>query len=343
MIFRDSDCGTVPVVDEGKPVGILTDRDVALALPEYPDLAARPVGDLMTKDVVTVPADTPLPALREKFGAAKVRRLLVTDPDGGLRGIVAWSDLTARLPEQEIGRVVSEVVGRPGVGDASDVKNRTPTRPGAERQDDRAAAGSRWAWARPAAFWGLLRATASEWMEDKVPRLGAALAFYSVLSIAPAARHRHRDRGPGLRRGGRSRPACRPVARGGRAGRGECHPGDDQERQQARHGHARRPARGRHPALRRLGRVRPAPGRDEHHLGGPAQAGPGRPGDPQGPIPLLRHGARHRLPAAGLAGPQRGRWRRSSRSRAAWPPASGRCSRWRTSSSRSPSSPSSSR
>jgi membrane protein len=42
-----------------------------------------------------------------------------------------------------------------------------------------------WAWARPSAFWGLLRTTIHEWSEDKVPRLGAALAFYSVLSIAP--------------------------------------------------------------------------------------------------------------------------------------------------------------
>ena len=45
--------------------------------------------------------------------------------------------------------------------------------------------GNPWAWVRPKAFWGLLRATAGEWSEDKVPRLGAALAFYSVLSIAP--------------------------------------------------------------------------------------------------------------------------------------------------------------
>ena len=51
--------------------------------------------------------------------------------------------------------------------------------------NDTSAAGGTWAWARPAAFWDLLRTTAREWSEDKVPRLGAALAFYSVLSIAP--------------------------------------------------------------------------------------------------------------------------------------------------------------
>src|SRR4051794_41921403 len=35
------------------------------------------------------------------------------------------------------------------------------------------------------AFWGLLRASASEWLEDKAPRLGAALAYYTVFSLAP--------------------------------------------------------------------------------------------------------------------------------------------------------------
>ena len=185
MIFRDSDCGAVPVLDEGKPVGILTDRDVALALTEHPDLADRPVADLMTKDVITVPADTPLPALQEKFGEVKVRRLLVTDPDGGLRGIVGWSDLAARLPEREVGRVVSEVIGASGAKGTAGREARVPTRPGDRPAQDRPAGDSRWAWAKPAAFWRLLRATTSEWMEDKAPRLGAALAFYSVLSIGP--------------------------------------------------------------------------------------------------------------------------------------------------------------
>lgn len=35
------------------------------------------------------------------------------------------------------------------------------------------------------ALWGLLRETVSEWSQDKVPRLGAALAYYTVFSLAP--------------------------------------------------------------------------------------------------------------------------------------------------------------
>src|SRR5690242_15770722 len=33
--------------------------------------------------------------------------------------------------------------------------------------------------------WSLIRQTASEWSKDKVPQLGAALAYYTALSIAP--------------------------------------------------------------------------------------------------------------------------------------------------------------
>src|SRR4051794_17158604 len=40
-------------------------------------------------------------------------------------------------------------------------------------------------WMRLSDVWSMLKETAEEWMEDKAPRLGAALAYYSVLSLAP--------------------------------------------------------------------------------------------------------------------------------------------------------------
>lgn len=37
----------------------------------------------------------------------------------------------------------------------------------------------------PHAFWGLITQTYAEWTKDNVPRLGAALAYYTVFSLAP--------------------------------------------------------------------------------------------------------------------------------------------------------------
>jgi CBS domain-containing protein len=113
LIFRDADCGAVPVVDAGQPVGIVTDRDVALALADVPDLPNRPVSDVMTKGAVTVPPDAPLDEIKDQFGAHGVRRLLVADPSGQLLGIVAWADVARYMPDRDVGEVVTEVVQQP--------------------------------------------------------------------------------------------------------------------------------------------------------------------------------------------------------------------------------------
>jgi CBS domain-containing protein len=111
LIFRDEDCGVVPVLEDGKPVGVLTDRDVALAVAEAgPDLAQRPVTDFMTKGVAAVLPEDTAETIVAKFGDKGVRRLLVIDAAGQLRGILAWADLASYLPDQGIGRVVTDVV-----------------------------------------------------------------------------------------------------------------------------------------------------------------------------------------------------------------------------------------
>jgi CBS domain-containing protein len=113
LIFRDADCGAVPVVEAGKPIGVLTDRDVALALANYPDLVSREVTEVMTKGVITVKPTDPLTTVRERFGEHAVRRLLVIDEKDQLVGIVAWADIAQYLDECPIGQVVEEVVTAP--------------------------------------------------------------------------------------------------------------------------------------------------------------------------------------------------------------------------------------
>jgi CBS domain-containing protein len=113
MIFRDADCGAVPVLDNGKPVGILTDRDVALALAEHPDLATRSVSDIMTEGVVSVLPDASLTEVEAIFAQHGIRRVLVVDADDRLVGIISWADIAPWASDPEVGRVVSNVVEQP--------------------------------------------------------------------------------------------------------------------------------------------------------------------------------------------------------------------------------------
>lgn len=111
MIFRDADCGAIPITDTGKPIGVLTDRDVALAISNHQtDLGRVPVGDLMNKDVVTIELDETLDSAMEKLGDHGVRRLMVVDGNGLLQGVLSWTDLVPHLSASGLGRVVSRIV-----------------------------------------------------------------------------------------------------------------------------------------------------------------------------------------------------------------------------------------
>ncbi len=108
-VFQDADCGAVPVVDAGRPIGILTDRDVALAVANNPDLGNQPVADFMSKEVISVEPDASLEQVATMFGQHGVHRLLVIDAAGQLQGIIAWGDLAPHVSEARLGRVVGEM------------------------------------------------------------------------------------------------------------------------------------------------------------------------------------------------------------------------------------------
>jgi CBS domain-containing protein len=111
LIFRDADCGAVPVLEDGKPSGIVTDRDVALALAVHGErLPGVPVSAVMAKGVVSVAPDDSLDVVLERIGDEQVRRLLVLDPEGNLLGIIAWADIAPYVPSGKLGRAVEEVV-----------------------------------------------------------------------------------------------------------------------------------------------------------------------------------------------------------------------------------------
>lgn len=128
-VMRDQGVSCLVVADAGRPVGIVTERDVLWAAAHRDeDFADRPVAELMTAPVITVPEDTMLVEAYHLLAKKRVRHLVMVDAAGLIRGVLTQSDLIERLGYDslsEIRRVDSimtrEVVTAPGsisVGEA---------------------------------------------------------------------------------------------------------------------------------------------------------------------------------------------------------------------------------
>jgi CBS domain-containing protein len=104
-------CGTVPVVENGRVLGIVTDRDICIALGTRNVRAA----DTLVKDVALPklfycgPEDDIHEALKT-MSAQKVRRLPVLDSKGTLQGILCLDDIVMYAEEKAADLTYFDVV-----------------------------------------------------------------------------------------------------------------------------------------------------------------------------------------------------------------------------------------
>jgi CBS domain-containing protein len=98
----DRDVGTLVVVDHGRrPVGLVTDRDIALrATATGRDPTTIRVTEIMTVDPQTVTEDTPIETALSLMRSAACRRLVVVDATGRLAGILSLDDVLGLLAEE---------------------------------------------------------------------------------------------------------------------------------------------------------------------------------------------------------------------------------------------------
>jgi CBS domain-containing protein len=101
-IMRDEDTGVVPVVDNGKPVGVITDRDIVIRAVAEDGKLNRPIREIVTTEVVAVHPDMSVQEATELMSEYQVRRLPVIDNDR-LVGIVSIGDIAVK--EGKDGRV----------------------------------------------------------------------------------------------------------------------------------------------------------------------------------------------------------------------------------------------
>ena len=93
-IMREEDCGVVPVVDNGRPVGIVTDRDIVIRA-VADGLGDKAVREIATTDLVFVKPDASTKEAEKLMSQRQIRRLPVVENDR-LVGIVSLGDIAVK-------------------------------------------------------------------------------------------------------------------------------------------------------------------------------------------------------------------------------------------------------
>lgn len=92
--MADAGVGSLPVVSGGRPLGVVTDRDIVVrALAEGLKPRETSVESVMTPEIVSIGEDDDASEAAKRMADAQVRRLLVVDARGALVGVVSLGDL----------------------------------------------------------------------------------------------------------------------------------------------------------------------------------------------------------------------------------------------------------
>jgi CBS domain-containing protein len=111
QVMRDENVGSVVVAEEGHPLGIVTDRDLAvrvIAAGRAPE--KTPLRDVMSGDPVFLARERGLDQVFATMRQQHVRRIPVVDAEGRLEGVLALDDLLPLLADQ-LGELAEAIRG----------------------------------------------------------------------------------------------------------------------------------------------------------------------------------------------------------------------------------------
>ena len=116
-LMRDQNVGSVVIIDNDRPIAMITDRDIALVVGADGVDRSQRVKPYAAHPLVT--GDT---AMNVEEAAAhmvqnRVRRLPILDGDGGLAGIVTLDDLAIRTGDLEMAQQITSQVAKAALPD----------------------------------------------------------------------------------------------------------------------------------------------------------------------------------------------------------------------------------
>ncbi len=107
--MKSEDIGSLPIVEGDQLVGVITDRDLAIRVVAEGRGTDTTVGEIASKDVVTVDPQQGIDEAARLMAEHQVRRLPVVEEDGRLVGILAQADIAQTGHDALTGETVQQI------------------------------------------------------------------------------------------------------------------------------------------------------------------------------------------------------------------------------------------
>ena len=107
-IMKSEDVGSLPIVED-RLVGVITDRDLAIRVLAEGAAADTPVGEIASRDLVTIDPEQSLEEAARLMAEHQIRRLPVVEEDGKLVGILAQADVAQTGEDSLTGDLVQQI------------------------------------------------------------------------------------------------------------------------------------------------------------------------------------------------------------------------------------------
>lgn len=111
--MSEIDSGVIPVAEDGRVLGLVTDRDIVVRVVAEGGSLDAPVSEIMSDDVLSCQDEDNLADATAKMGSHQVRRLLVYNEAGRLAGILSLGDVALDYGAKAVGRTLEEISAEP--------------------------------------------------------------------------------------------------------------------------------------------------------------------------------------------------------------------------------------
>lgn len=112
-MMSEIDSGVIPIAEDGKVLGLVTDRDIVVRVVADGGSLDTAASEIMSDEVQSCLAEDNLVDATAKMGSHQVRRLVVYNDAGRLAGILSLGDVAMDYGAKAVGRTLEEISAEP--------------------------------------------------------------------------------------------------------------------------------------------------------------------------------------------------------------------------------------